>query len=287
MIQLSYLTTEEAMKADTVSKNGSYLKNLMSRVKNKKKKVILIFISFIFILSANGQIETVRNSDCSSNLENVFKVLSLKVKWEGVQFFNEENGGNYVSRFDKKDWCPYFDLFRDLPPDLSEHKDSLLRAYSESIEKGNRLSEAMFQYAKEHNCAPYEALEAIQESSGVKTATVKCMSKEEVKSYIDHLFTPEEVYKEYRDLIQHIKSEKEIYLKCIDTALAKGDLSGYARPYSFTDPMSSLLPPLVSLTKLDYLKIFKEFIFNNNEDVLPDEMRADAYLKVIEISSTY
>ena len=251
----------------------------MTRVKNKKIKVVLIFISFIFILSANGQIKPIRDSDCSSNIENIFKILTLKVKWENVQFFHEEIGRSYVYRFDKKDWSPYFYLFRDLPPDLSEHKDSLFHAYSESIEKGNRLSEAMFQYAKEHNCAPHEAYEAIKDSYGVKTETVKCMSKEEVKSYINHLFTPEEVYKEYIDLIQHIKSEKDIYMMCIDAELAKDDLSGYAGSYSFNNPMSSLLPPLAILRKSDYLKIFKEFIFNNNEDVLPDEMRAYSYLK--------
>ena len=247
----------------------------------QKMRVVLFFISSIFIFSANGQIKPVRDSDCSSNIENIFKVHSLKVKWENVQFFHEEIGRSYVSisMSDKKKWCPYFHLFRDLPPDLKEHKDSLLRAYSESIEAGKRLSQAMFQYAKDHNCAPYEAFEAIKDSFGVKSVTVKCLSKEEVKRYIDYLLMPEEVYEEYRDLIQHIKSGKEIYLKCIDAELAKGDLSGYAAPYSFTNPMSSLLPPLSSLTKLNFLKLFKEFIFNNNEEVLPDVLRADAYLK--------
>ena len=257
------------------------LKNLMSSVENKKMRIVLIFISSIFILSVNGQIKPIGDSDCSSNMENIFKVLTLKVKWENVQFFHEEIGISYVSMsmFDKIKWCPYFYLFRDLPTDLKEHKDSLLCAYSESIEAGNRLSKAIFQYAEEHNCAPYEAYEAIKESYGVKTVTVKPLSKEEVKSYIDYLLTPEEAYKEYRDIIQHIKSEKEIYLKCIDAELDKGDLSGYAGPYSFKNPMSSLLPPLSSLTKLNFIKIFKEFIFNNNEEVLPDGLRADAYLK--------
>ena len=283
MIKLICLIAEEVMGADAITKNGQCLKNLMNREKNKKMRVVvLILIHFIFILSVNAQIKPIiSDSDCRSNLENIFKVRSLKVKWENVQFFHKESEkwDSYMYAFDKKDWCPYFYLFKDLPPDLEEHKDSLLRAYSESIEEGNILSKAIFQYAKEYNCAPNEALKAIKESYGIKTTTVMLPSKEEVKKYIDHLFTPEEALEEYRTLIQHIKPEKEIYLKCIDAELAKGELSGYTAPYSFKNPISSLLPPLVSLTKLNFLKLFKEFIFNNNEDVLPDELIANAFLK--------
>ena len=293
MIQLSYLITEKAMKADAISKNGQYLNTLMSRVKTKKMRVFLVFISFIFIISADGQTEPIKpnclDSDCDSNLENIFKVRALKVKWESVKYFHEQSKMERTFiHSDEKQWCYYFDLFRDLPPDLEEHKDSLLHALSESIENGKRFTEAMFRYAKEHNCAPYEAHKAIEELYdleelyGIKTVPVKWMSKEELNNnYIKYLYTPEEVFKEYISLIQHIKYEKETYLRCIDAELAKGNLPGYAGSYSFMNPISSLLPPLASLTKLNFLKIFKEFIFNNNEEFLPDELKADAFLKAI------
>ena len=252
----------------------------MSRVTIKNMRVILIFISSILSFSTNGQIVPVKDSDCNSNLENILMVCALKVKWENVQYFHEE--GKLERTFihsEKTDWCRYFYLFKELPPDLKEHKDSLLRAYDESIAISQRNTQAILQYAKEHNCAMYEAHDALQDSLGMKTVPVKWMSKEELNSkYIKYLFTPEEVYVEYTNLIQHIKSEKETYLRCIDAELAKGDLSGSCS-YSFKDPMSSLLPPLASLTKINFLRIFKEFIFNNNEEVLPDELRAYTYLK--------
>jgi hypothetical protein len=113
---------------------------------------------------------------------------------------------------------------------------------------------------------------------------VKYISKEEMDSYIEQInCTPEEALKKYRELIRDIKSEKELYLKCIDAELAKGDLSEYAKkiinPYKFLEPGMSIIDPLWNFTKLDLLKIFKEFILNDNEEILPDGMRAHAYLK--------
>ncbi|MDR1169479.1 MAG: hypothetical protein LBK97_01430 [Prevotellaceae bacterium] len=103
-------------------------------------------------------------------------------------------------------------------------------------------------------------------------------------SYIEQInCTPEEALKEYLCFIQDIKLEKEIYLKCIDTELAKGDLSEYARKfislYKFLEPGMSVIGPPWKFTKLDLLKVFKEFILNDNEEVLPDSLRISAYLK--------
>jgi hypothetical protein len=102
-------------------------------------------------------------------------------------------------------------------------------------------------------------------------------------SYIEELnCTPKEALKEYLDFIQDIKLEKELYLQCIDVELAKGDLSGYAKDgmlYNFLEPGMSVIGPPWKFTKLDFLKIFKEFVINDNEEVLPDGVRVHAYLK--------
>ncbi|MDR2382404.1 MAG: hypothetical protein LBD76_00750 [Prevotellaceae bacterium] len=108
---------------------------------------------------------------------------------------------------------------------------------------------------------------------------VEWMSDEEMNRYIEQLnCTPEQAMHEYTSLIRKIKAEKEIFLKCIDAELAKGDLSEYAKAemiYKFIEPHMSLIAPI---TKLDFLKVFKEFILTNNEDVLPEMTRVVHYL---------
>jgi hypothetical protein len=112
---------------------------------------------------------------------------------------------------------------------------------------------------------------------------VEWMSEEEMNSYMEQLnCTPKEAHKEYRDLIRDIKQEKELYLKCIDAELAKGDLSEYAKDgmqYNFLEPGMSVMGLPWQFTKLDFLKIFKEFVINDNEEVLPGGVRVHAYLK--------
>ena len=105
------------------------------------------------------------------------------------------------------------------------------------------------------------------------------MSDEEVSKYLDDLnFTPQDAYNEYRDYIQNIKLEREVYLNCIDAELAKGDTSEYAkdRLYDFMEPGSSLM---IWIMKLDFLKVFKEYILNDDNEVLPNVWREKAYLK--------
>jgi hypothetical protein len=91
------------------------------------------------------------------------------------------------------------------------------------------------------------------------------------------------VNREYRDFIQHLKSEKELCLKCIDAELAKGNSSEYANKIvSYTYDNLTLLrmdDKPVYLSKLDYLRVFKEFILIDNKEYLPSGVRAVAYLQ--------
>ena len=170
-------------------------------------------------------------------------------------------------------------MFKELPPDL-RNKDSLLRAYNASVEIGNRNAQAMHRYAEEHNCSMYEAHEALRDSLDMKLSVpVKHMSKDELSEYVKLMYTPEEVLQEYKDFIRDIKLKKELYLKCIDDEIAKGDLSEYAKArmshYDFIPPGYSVLPP--TIPKLDFLKAFKEFVLINNEEFLPDYLRIFVY----------
>lgn len=110
---------------------------------------------------------------------------------------------------------------------------------------------------------------------------VEWKSKEEMNRYLEQLnYTPEEAYKGYKDFIKTIKLGKDVYLKCIDTELSKGDSSEYSKQrlvYDFITPGASLIP--LGITKLDFLKVFKEFILNVDNDVLPDFVRVMAYLE--------
>jgi hypothetical protein len=119
-----------------------------------------------------------------------------------------------------------------------------------------------------------------QKAKPGETVKAEFVSKEEMNRYLEQLnYTPEEAYKDYSDYIRKIKLEKEIYLKCIDAELAKSDVSEYAKgemEYFIKDPRSSLIGPFI--TQLDFLKIFKEFVLNGNEEVLPDYLRVKAYL---------
>lgn len=209
------------------------------------KKVIISFclfpLSFSFTYSQSEE-----DTAYMSNLENVFKVHVLKIRYEAVQSLYME--------FEKKRKFPkysdylnsYFVLIRGFSLYSEKQSDSL-----SSINHGELLE-------------------------------VEWLSEEELNRYIEHLnCTPKEALKEYIDFIQNIKLEKEIYSKCINEEISKGDLSEYTKDiiltYDFHPPMSSLLG--TSITKLDFLKVFKEFVINNDEVILPDFLRVKAYLK--------
>ena len=186
--------------------------------------------------------------DCNLNLERIFKVHDLKIKYEIVQYIYKEI--EKKRRFPKNSYYlnSYFELIRGFPLYSKKQCDSI-----SSVSTGELVE-------------------------------VEWMSEEETNKYIEQLnCTPEKSFKEYRDFIRNTKFEKEMYLNCINIELAKGDLSKYAKDrtfnYDFHSPMQSLIPP--SITKLDFLKVFKKYILNDNEEVLPDSLRVYAYLNVI------
>jgi hypothetical protein len=209
------------------------------------KKVIVVFYLSLFPFDfVYSQSET--DSVCLSNLKNIFKVYKLKIKYETVQYIYDEtkkNGGTFYHNSDFLNRS--YELITGFP----------LKEQNDGVKHG-------------------------------KSVEVKKMSKEEINRYIEQLnCTPEQAFQEYKDLIRDIKSEKGIYLNCIEAEIAKGDSSKYARAsllYNFHPPESSLIsPPGGPVKTINFLKVFKEFVLNNNEEVLPEGWRVDSYLKKI------
>jgi hypothetical protein len=215
----------------------------------------LCFFSFAFVYSQLGT---------DSNLENIFKVHDLKIRYETVEYIYEESKNKTSTFSSRNDYYLnyYFEIITGVPLYSQKHNDSVLRV----ILGGPTLEEiwSMSDEEIEKTAAP-----------------VTMMPDEEINRYIKRLnCTPEQAHKEYMYFIENIKLEKEIYLKLIDAELAKGDSSEYAKKrflYDFQDPMSSFLPSMI--TKLDFLKVFKRFIFNDNYEVLPSDAEVCAYLK--------
>jgi hypothetical protein len=177
---------------------------------------------------------------CQKDIEDIFEVHKFKYRYEAVRFLHQESKkkGSYIYIMSKESWNQYFALITGSPVDFEEDKDSRVN--------------------------PGEVV------------NVKRISEEEMNKYIKRLnCTPEKALEEYRDVIQKIKSEKDSYLKRIDAELAKGDLSEYAKgyilPYAFSPPGQSVIG-LPYLTRLDFLKVFKEFILDKNEEVLPERL---------------
>jgi hypothetical protein len=197
-------------------------------------------------------------------LESLFKVHDLKIRYEAVDYVYNAREKNNTFIFSKNSFSlkNLFELINGFSMESKEQKDSILKktiGYDEAV----RLQK-----------------DGIDSGKWVK---VEWMSEEEMDRYIEQLnCTPKEAYREYLDLIRDIKLEKERYLKCIDAELAKGDLSECAKSgmlYKFLEPGMSVMGPPWKFTKLDFLKVFKEFVINDNEEVLPGGMRVHAYLK--------
>jgi hypothetical protein len=209
-----------------------------------KKMIVtscLCLLPLAFVYSRPGV-----DTACKKNIENIFKVHALKYRYEAVRFLYQEskNQQSYIYIMPKAHWNQYFELITGLPVDVEEQAPGV---NSREVVNVERISEEeMNRYIKRLNC------------------------------------TPEKALKDYRDFIQEIKSDKEQYLPCIDTELAKGDLSAYAKdpimPYDFLPPMQSVIP-LPHLTKLDFLNVFKEFILDNDEELLPEGSRIVDYLR--------
>ena len=215
------------------------------------KKVLMAFCLCLFSSLACSQ--SGEDSVCQSNLENIFKVHAFKIRYEAV-----------------------LSLYTTL-----DIKDSIIRSKNNALSVKSNWN----QYFKLITGSPMNDFE--------ESYSVKRISEEEMNQYFKQLnCTPEKALKEYRDFVQNIKSEKELYLECVDAEFAKGDLSKYAKdidsindianiifPYNFLPSWFSVFPPPMYITKLDYLKIFKEFIINDNEETLPAGLRVIAYLK--------
>jgi hypothetical protein len=203
------------------------------------EKGIVVFCLYFFPFAVVYS-QSGTDSVCNQDIKNIFKAHDLKIKYETVQYIYKEY--RKKRKFPQNFLDGYFEIITGLP------------LYSDSISDVN-LGEL---------------------------TEVKWMSEEEMDRYVDRLnCTPEKAFGEYKDFIANIKLEKEIYLNYIDAELFKSDSSEYAKDkmfdYDFIPPMQSILPPCI--TKLDFLKIFKKFIFNDNEDVLPDGARVYVYLK--------
>lgn len=186
-------------------------------------------------------------SDCETNLENIFKVRVFKEKYETVDYIYKHRERTFFKHH------------------LSQNDSFLSRSFK--LIKG-------VPYFKSEN-------DSIFNQKKRELVKVEPMSKNEMNSYLEQLnYTPHEAYRDYKDFIQQIKHEKETYLKCIETELAKGSKSQYATVqlyYDFMQPGVSVLPPWI--TKFDFLIIFKEFILIDDAETLPDFLRVMAYLE--------
>jgi hypothetical protein len=218
-------------------------------------------------------------------MENIFRVHSLKLKYECVRYIHEESKKERSFLYDnsKEMWGYYFFLIRGFPPDIEEQKDSVSWVNSEEAVNVNQSGEFTVPFRGDLKPEGFVPVKPISKENPGELVEVEWMSKEEMDRYIERLnCTPEQALNEYKRLIRNIKFEKEIYVKCIDAELAKGDLSEYAKefisPYDFLPPGWSLIPPPARLSKSDFLKVFKEFILNSNESVLPEGVRVVRYL---------
>lgn len=218
------------------------------------KKEIIVFcisilpISFVFPQTEVDTIQTEVDSVCVRNLEDIFKIYDLKRKFDIVEhIYNESRQKESIlfSNYNYRHLNHLFELIRGIPY-FEQPKDSI-----STVEYG-------------------------------KLIEIEYMSEEEVNKYIERLnYTPGEAYRIYYHSIRNIKLEKELYLKCIDMELAKNSDSEYTKEMLRYEvvikaPRSPSHLPIIS--KFHFLKLFKEFILNDDEAVLPNYFRAMVYL---------
>ena len=208
-------------------------------MKNYKTMKKITFVFYLSLVPAFVSAQSKADSVCSANIEKIFNVMDLKFKYETAVYFEE----------------------------FIENKNSEIIV---------RLTED--QYAR-----------YFEEITGVQLDTGKYKGGRSVEIKAEDFakklnYSSSQALRAYTDFIKNIKSDKEICLKCIDVELAKGDSSEYANkiiaPYNYRPPKwASLLGTPSHLTKSDYLKMFKEFIFNDNEEILPHGLKVVAYLQ--------
>ena len=203
------------------------------------KKVIIVF--YLCFVPVFVSAQSAADSVCRAHIEKIFKVLDLKIKYEAAAYFEE---------------------------------------FSENINSEITVPIEENEYARY-----FEEITGVPLDSGKYKGAISV--KIDVEDFAKKLnYSWSQAWQEYEDLIKNIKSDKEVCLKCIDAELAKGESSEYANrtviPYNYRNSKSRWLLYLgkpLFLTKSDYLKVFKEFIFNENKEVLPHHLRAAAYLK--------
>ncbi len=250
----------------------------------------ILSIAFVYPQTGVDTIQTGAGSDCEVNLENIFKVHNLKIRYESVMFLDKEikkkneGQGSFIATFSKSRWNEYSRLIKGVP-------------MFEVVKAPTVSADSIMKMSQERSDSFVKALRSIPENVDTVAFTdslrkeyfgdmvpVKSLSTEELNEIIQKLECPPgKALGEYKNLIQKIKSQKEFYSKCLDEEIAKGDSSIYAKKqmsfYHIKNPMSSYIASIQRMNKLDYLKVFREFIINEDEEVLPDVLRAYMYHK--------
>ena len=225
----------------------------------------LLFLS-LGILSA----QPVDDSLCRARIQTMFKVLDLKIKAEAVEsFYSLQATTNGFKVMDddsmiNKLGAPLLSL-ETVKSDASCRRDPV---FSFKWHTGFSLDDE------------------------IRKDTVGANLNMEVNDFVKQLKHPTAeawkiyrsiLWRQYTDLIEDIKSDKETYLQCIDAEFAKGESSEYSgkvAPYDFRSPTSSLMGNPPYLAKLDYLEVFKEFVLNDTLlRGLPQGLEAVVYLK--------
>ncbi|MDD2476387.1 MAG: hypothetical protein PHI32_10790 [Dysgonamonadaceae bacterium] len=218
----------------------------------KKVIIVLCFFSlpFAFVYSQTEAemmtVQTEFESDCKAKLENIFKAYNFKKKYDIVEYIYKESKKRESILFSNYNYgclSYFFELIRGFP------------------------------YFEPNDSIPITKLG--------EPKKIEYMPEDEVNKYIEQLnYTPGEAYRSYYNYIRNIKLEKESYLRCIDMELAKDFDSEYTKDILRYEVIQA--PPSLShlpvITKLHFLKLFKEFILNDDEAILPNYFRALVYL---------
>ena len=235
-----------------------------------KKVIIVLSLSVFFSTCVYSQKGA--ESDCDLNLENIFKANDMKIRFQAVDFlFIMREKFKLRAKLNAEEQASTYEyLFRNIvaPGECF--------IFAKNTSDVNDLSKKIIGF-------PYNSIVSDKEHG--QLVDVEWMSEEEIDSFVEQMgTTPEDAVKDYLDFTRNIKEEKEIYLKCIDAELAKGDSSKYATEfipeYDFHTSMQSIRGPVIK--KTDFLKVFKEFILLNDDAeylYLPDVVRVIAYLK--------
>jgi hypothetical protein len=227
-----------------------------------KKIITILCLNCFLCLSAYSQAET--NSCCESVLKEVLHVHTLKVKYEAAQEL-------YPAIKDKNS---YFYMILS-----AKHRAELLKLIVDNSDPFPEFEEIETSQVETGSVTVFDKEKKTKQlESGLMP--VKKVSDKEKEWYIGQLTKSiDEYFTDYQNSIIALKSKKELCLQCIEEELAKGELSEYKQKkllYNYNPPMRSVLSPVI--TKFDFLRIFKEFIFNDEMNLLPDGNKAYVYL---------